>query len=189
MAITPEHRLLTVEDYYRLVEEGVLSEYDRVELIEGRIVEMAPIGDDHVAATTDLTMLFVTRLVGRADVTVQAPVNLARRSEPEPDFAIVRPVPGGRRKSKARKSMPADIFLIVEVVNSSLAFDLGEKAKLYARYGVPELWVVDIPHYRLVVHREPTPDGYASVITVSRGQTICALAFPDVTFTADEILG
>jgi Uma2 family endonuclease len=189
MAIIPQHGLLTVDDYYKLVEEGLLREYDRVELIEGRIVEMAPIGDDHIAATTDLNGLFVTRLVGRADVSVQNPINLALRSEPEPDFAIVRHVPGGRRKAKTRKATPSEIFLIVEIANSSLAFDLGEKAELYARHDIQELWVVDIPHDRLVVHREPTADGYASVQSLTRGESISPLAFPDVTFTADEILG
>src|SRR5262245_51618600 len=112
MAIIPQHGLLTVRDYYKLVEDGYLSEYDRVELIEGRIVEMAPIGDDHIAATIDLNGLFVSRLWGRADVSVQSPIDLALRSEPEPDFAIVRPVPGGRRKAKTRKSTPADVFLV-----------------------------------------------------------------------------
>src|SRR4051794_5948847 len=111
MAITPQHGLLTVDDYYQLVEDGVLSEYDRVELIEGRIVEMAPIGDDHTAATYDLTDLFTDRLRGQAGVGVQSPINLGRRSEPEPDFAIVTYVPGGRRKAKARKPRPSEIFL------------------------------------------------------------------------------
>ena len=189
MTIIPEHGLLTVDDYYKLVEDGYLNEYDRVELNEGRIVEMAPIGDDHIAATIDLTGTFVTRLRGRADVSVQSPINLALRSEPEPDFAIVRPFPGGRRKAKARKSTPADVFLVVEIANSSLAFDLGDKAEMYARHGIVELWVVDIPHDRLVVHRDPTRGGYASIRTLARGETISPLAFPDVAFTVDEILG
>jgi Uma2 family endonuclease len=177
MAIIPQHGLLTVEDYYRLVEEGLLSEYDRVELIEGRIVEMAPIGDDHVAATVDLNDLFSDRFRGRASEGVQNPINLARRSEPEPDFAIVRHVPGGRRKAKTRKSTPAEIFLIVEIANSSLAFDLGEKADMYAHYEIQELWMVDIPHDQLVVHREPTADGFASVLSLTRGEGITPLAF------------
>ena len=189
MAIIPKHGLLTVDDYYRLVDQGVLSEYDRVELIEGRIVEMPPIGDDHIAATTDLTGSFVRRFDRLADVSVQSPINLARRSEPEPDFAIVRPIPGGRRKAKARKPTPSEVFLVVEVANSSLTFDLGEKAEMYALHGIVELWVVDIPHDQLWVHREPTPSGYASVRTLARGETVSPLAFPDVTFTVDEILG
>ena len=189
MAISSDSGLLTVEDYYRLVEEGILSEYDRVELIEGRIVEMAPIGDDHLAATVDLTNAFVARFYGRADFLIQSPIDLGRRCEPEPDFAIVRAVPGGRRRAKARKPTPAEVYLIVEVANSSLSFDLGEKAAMYARHGIPELWVVDIPHDRLWVHREPTADGYASVRVLARGETIAAIAFPDVSFATDEILG
>lgn len=189
MAIVPQHGLLTVDDYYRLVEDGVLSEYDRVELIEGRVVEMAPIGDDHIAATTDLTGLFVMRLHGRADVSVQSPVNLARRSEPEPDLAIIHHVPGGRRKAKTRKPTPSEIYVIVEIANSSLAFDLGEKAEMYARHGIQELWIVDIPNDRLVIHREPTPNGYASVQSMTRGESVSPLAFSDVAFTVDEILG
>ena len=189
MAIIPQHGLLTVDDYYRLVEEGLLSEYDRVELIEGRIVEMAPIGDDHIAATIDLNGLFVMRFRGLADVSVQSPINLALRSEPEPDFAIVRPVPGGRRKAKARKPTPAEVFLVVEIAASSLSFDLGEKAQMYARHRIGDLWVVDIPHDQLWVHRGPTVDGYASVRALARGESISPLAFPDVAFTVDEILG
>jgi Uma2 family endonuclease len=189
MAIIPAHGLLTVDDYYRLVDEGFLNEYDRVELIEGRIVEMAPIGDDHIAATIDLNGSFVRRFDRLADVSVQSPINLALRSEPEPDFAIVRPIPGGRRKAKARKPTSSEVFLVVEIANSSLTFDLGEKAEMYARHGIVELWVVDIPHDQLWVHREPTANGYVSVRALARGATISPLAFPEVSFTVDEILG
>lgn len=185
----PQTRLFDVDEYYRMAEVGILKPDERVELIEGEIYLMSPIGSRHFSAVMRLTKLFVLRLVGLAEVSIQNPVRLRRRAEPEPDVAILRPRPKEARPYESTHPGPDDVLFLTEVAETSVAYDLGEKADLYARYGIPELWVLDLPGDRLVIHREPTATGYASVRELPRGGSISPLAFPDVTFTADELLG
>jgi len=189
MAITPQHGLLTVDDFHQLVIDGVLDEDDRVELIEGKIVGMPPIGPRHQYNVNRLTELFLFRLVGRMTLSVQNAVTFGRRLERYPDLTLIRRHPSDERYFEANLPTPADVLLLVEVADSSLSTDLVEKAAQYAASGVTDYWVVDLPGARLVIHREPPADGYASVQAVTRGEPISPLAFPDVSFTADEILG
>jgi Uma2 family endonuclease len=185
----PTRRLFTVDEYYKMAEVGILGESERVELVGGVIVKMSPIGPRHASAVIRLNRVLGRRLFDFAEVSVQNSVRLASGFVPEPDFAVLRRSDSERHPYDLVHPDPADVHLIVEVAESSLAYDLGEKAEVYADSGIRELWVVDLLGDRLVVHREPSPDGYASVRTVTRGETISALAFPDTTFTVDEILG
>jgi Uma2 family endonuclease len=185
----PAPRLFTVDEYYKMAEVGILRPDERVQLIEGTIVQMPPGGPDHFSAVDWIGDLFHNRLGSRVRIRVQGPIDLAERAHPEPDLALLRRPAARGRAYRLSHPTVADIFLAVEVADSTLHFDLGEKAQMYARHGLPELWVIDLRGDRLVVHREPTPDGYASVRTLSRGEAISPLAFPDVAFTADEILG
>jgi Uma2 family endonuclease len=189
MAITPNLGSLTVDEYHQLAEDGVLDEDSRVELVEGRIVEMPPIGPRHMFYVNRLNQLFMFRLFGRAVVSIQNSVTFGRRLERQPDVTLLDPHAAEPRYYETHRPTPSDVLLIVEVSDSTLDTDLREKARQYGAHGIVEYWVVDLQGHRLVVHREPTPDGYASIVTVNRGKTIGALAFPDVTFTADEILG
>jgi Uma2 family endonuclease len=185
----PTPRLFTVDEYYKMAEAGILRPDERVELIDGRIVEMPPIGPEHADSVDTVVEIFGDRLRPRVRIRVQSPLQIGILQLPEPDVSLIKTP--AERGSSYRKTHPRldDILLVVEVADTTLQHDLGEKARMYARAGVPELWVIDVPHDRLVVHREPAPDGYASIVTVNRGETLSALAFPDVTFTADEILG
>jgi hypothetical protein len=185
----PRPRLFDVDEYYRMAEAGILRPDERVELIEGEILVMSPIGSRHLSAVVRLTKLFVVRLVGLAEFSIQNPVQLRRRVEPEPDVAILRLQPGVSRPYESAHPGPNDVLLVVEVAETSVAFDLGEKADMYARYGIPELWVLDLPADRAVIHREPTANGYASVQELPRGQSISPVAFADTSFSADELLG
>ena len=185
----PATRRFTVDEYYKMAEAGILGEDDRVELIEGEIVQMAPIGPRHAGELDDLMLLFVEQLRGAARVRVQNPVRLSRRSEPEPDIALVRPESERGRSYKVEHPTAEDVLLVVEVADSSLTYDLGPKARMYARHGVLELWVLDQRGDRLVVHHDPTPRGYATVRTLVRGDSIAPLAFPETTFTVDQLLG
>ncbi len=187
--VEPTPRLFTVDEYYKMAEAGILKPDERVELIEGVIVEMPPAGPEHSDSVDTVAEVFGDRLRPRVRIRVQSPIGLAGLSQPEPDVALLRTP--AERGSSYRSGHPGrdDVLLVVEIADSSLNYDLGEKASMYARRGIVELWIVDVPHDRLVVHREPTADGYASVETVNRGETVRPLAFPDVTFTADEILG
>src|SRR6476620_10907112 len=138
----PVRHRFDVDDYYRMAEVGILSRGDRVELIEGEIVDMAPIGSAHGGTVVALTEL-VARLVadGKVLVSVQGPLRLDPHNEPQPDLMLLRP-----RADRSRNSHPtaADVLLLVEVADNSLAYDHGPRLALYARHSVPEVWVVDL---------------------------------------------
>jgi Uma2 family endonuclease len=185
----PRPRLFTVDEYYKMAEVGILRPDERVQLIEGKIVEMPPGGPDHFSAVDWISELFREQLGPRVRIRVQGPIDLAEGAHPEPDVALLRRPASGGRAYRFSHPTGADLFLAVEVADSTLRFDLGEKALMYARHGVADLWVVDLPGNRIVVHREATADGYASVQSVMRSETNSPLAFPEVVFTADEILG
>jgi Uma2 family endonuclease len=156
-----------VDDYHRMAAAGILGPEDRVELIEGEIVDMAPIGSVHGGTVVGLTEL-VARAVaeGRVLVSVQGPLRLDARTELQPDLMLLRPRPDRYRDSHPTA---ADVLLLVEVADSSLAYDRGPKLALYARHGVPEVWVVDLAGRAVEVCSQPGPEGYAERRRVSEG--------------------
>ena len=156
----PRRHWLTVDDYYRMAEVGILDPEARVELIDGEIIDLAPPGSPHAATVHYLTEVFVRAVEGRATVLVQNPVRLSKYSEPQPDLALLR-----RRDDfyRERHPQPDDVLLIVEVAASSLRFDRKKKVPLYARHGIPELWLVDLGGRRLVRYRAPRKGVYTLV--------------------------
>jgi Uma2 family endonuclease len=187
VAVLPRVRRFTVDEYERMVHAGVFASDDRVELIEGEIIEMTPIGLPHASIVDRLNMLMARRLGDRTIVRVQGPVGfVALHSRPQPDLALLRP-----RKDYYATRVPSarDIFLLVEVMDTSVEYDRRRKAPLYARAGVRELWLVDIPAGVLDVQRTPSADGYRDVRTLRRSERLTPLAFPDVTLLVDEVLG
>ena len=184
--IEPLKKLYTVTEYYALAEAGILHEDDRVELIEGEIRHMPPIGSPHAAGVNRLAFTFIGKLTGRATVSVQAPVRLSEFSEPQPDLLLLR----FREDFYAsRHPQPDDVLLLVEVADSSLGFDRGTKAGLYARHGIPEVWIEALGRDFLEVYRDPSPQGYRDVRTFRRGDRISPLAFPDLVLEVSAILG
>ena len=177
-------RLFTRAEYHRMAEIGILGEDDRVELIRGEIVEMSPIGRRHVAFVNNLNQLLAVRLAGHAFVSVQNPVVLADDTEPQPDLAVIRhrPVP-----YKEREIYPDDVRLLIEVAETSLAYDRTTKLRLYAEAGIPESWVVDCTAESIDVYRAPSTDGYRDTSRVAGAATIALQAFPDVALTTAEI--
>src|SRR5262249_48453126 len=160
MAIpTIKHRF-TVADYHRMAEAGILDEDDRVELIEGEIVDMTPIGRRHQARVDHLAELFFRGLAEKVIIRVQGSIRLSDLSEPEPDLVLLR-----RRADfyADADAGPADVLLIVEVADTSLPHDRDVKVPLYARAGIPEVWLVDLNGESVGVHREPGPQGYREV--------------------------
>jgi Uma2 family endonuclease len=182
--VSAARRLFTREEYHRMGEVGILKPTDRVELIRGEIVEMAPIGRRHHAFVDNLTQLLVVRLAGRGIVSVQNPVVLADDTEPQPDLAVYRrrPVPYKEREAHAE-----DVLLLIEVAESSLAYDRSTKLRLYAEAGIPEYWVVDCVAESIEVHRTPDRGGYRDVSRVAGAAALTLHAFPDVTLTVAEI--
>ncbi len=180
------HYRFTVDEYHRMAEAGILTEDDRVELLDGEIVAMSPIGSSHSGCINALTELLTHGLIRRASISVQNPVRLDRYWEPQPDLAVLRP-----RSDHYRSALPgpADVLLLIEVADSTVEFDRGIKAPLYARHGIPELWIVNLPADRIEVYRDPTPDGYREVRTAARGDVVTLARFPELEVRADEILG
>jgi Uma2 family endonuclease len=172
----PERMRVTVERYLKMVATGVLREDEPVELIEGDIFNMRPIGPPHVSVVTLLTKIFVLGAGEAALVTPGGAVPLGNFSMPEPDLMLLKP-----RADAYRSRYPevADLLLVVEVSDSSLAFDQGVKRALYARHGIAEYWVVDIPQSCVHRYLEPTRDGwYAQTKIFSAGDVISPQALP-----------
>ena len=177
------HRL-TVRDYHRLTEAGILGEDDRVELLEGQLVDMPAIGPRHALAVDALTELLVLAAAGRATVRVQNPIVLDDRSEPQPDFTLLRKPWQGYPDAHPR---PPDVYLLIEVADSSLEFDLGAKLELYARAGIREFWVVDLTSNRVLVHRDPGDGRYGSIAVVGMSGVLQVEALPGVTIPVARI--
>lgn len=176
----------TVADYYHLAESGVLREDDRVELLDGQVVAMTPIGPRHAGCVKYLNAVLFRALRGVATLAVQDPLHLDERSEPQPDLAVVLPRADSYR---GRHPNPRDTLLVIEVADTSAAYDREVKIPLYSRAGIPEVWLVDLEADGIEVYREPRDEGYASIRRAARGDTITPMNFPSVTLRVDDILG
>lgn len=167
-------------------EARIFATQARVELIDGEIIQMAPIGSPHAGRVNRLTQLLVRRFGTRAIVQIQNPVVLGKLSQPEPDVAVLRP---RADFYSTRHPTAADVWLIIEVADTSRDFDRTVKAPLYARSGIPELWIVDIVDEAVEVHRQPRRGLYRDVQRLRGGQRIAIAAFPKLSFRVTDILG
>ena len=156
----PRRHRLTVSDYYRMAEAGILSPEARVELIDGEIIDMAPPGSLHASTVHRLNRILVRAAGDAAVVLVQNPVRLSENSEPQPDLALLR-----ERKDFYSQQHPGphDVFLVIEIADASLRFDRDVKVSLYAAHGIPEVWLVDLRSRRLVRHRDPQQSAYTKI--------------------------
>jgi Uma2 family endonuclease len=181
----PRHRI-TVEEYYRMAEDGRLDPDARVELIEGEIIEMAPMGVPHAGELTRLTYLFIRTLGDSALIRTQMPVRLDNYSEPEPDLAVLLP-----REDfyKERHPTAADVLLLVEVSDSSSSRDRNRKIALYAGHKVREVWIVDLKRKRLHLYRAPRDGVYTDTSTAARPGTISLSALSDVKIDLSGLFG
>lgn len=187
MAVALRRRRFTLDEYHRMGETGILHEDDRVELIEGEIIEMTAIGSRHAATVACIHNLFATRLGDRAVVWSQNPLLIARlQSEPEPDVMLLAP-----RADVYRSGLPEppDVLLLVEVADSSLAYDRRTKLPLYARAGVTEAWLVDLEASCVEIHRAPGESGYRDVTVPRPDESFAPAAFPALVLTLRDILG
>ena len=183
----PTRRKLDVDVYYQMAETGFLAKEDRVELIDGEIIDMAPIGQGHEATVNGLTQALVLACVGKAIVSVQNSVRLDRLNVPQPDFAVFRHRPDFY--ATGDRPGPADVLLLVEVADSSLRYDRTVKLPLYARAGIPEVWIVDLKRRVLHAHRRPTDGEYAEITTHHPGDRLALAAAPDIAVRLDLALG
>ena len=168
-------------------EVGILPEDSRIELIAGEIVVREPIGTRHAGTVNRLTRLWTSRLGERAVVQIQNPIELPTEdSEPQPDVTLLRP-----RADFYTTAHPlaADVLLLIEVADSTLAVERRVRMPLYARAAIQEAWLLDLTDDRAEVYHAPTPRGYQDVVRLERGQQQAPLAFADLSLTVEDLLG
>lgn len=183
MAVTLAHRF-SVEDYFRTADTGILPRDARVELIEGEIIDMLPIGPFHSGALNQLTRDFSRFADGRWLVSCQGPLHLGSSSLPEPDLMLLKPIPD---LYKSAHPTAADVYLIIEVSDSSLVFDRETKLPLYARAGIEEAWILNVPQKQLEIYRQPHALGYESKSVLTTGEAAPA-RFPDAVIRVEELV-
>lgn len=183
--IVPARHRLTVDEYHRMAEAEVFAAEDRIELIEGDLIDMAPIGQGHAAIVGGLLEALFLACAGRAHVWCQNPIRLNHANEPQPDLAVLR-----RRAdfyATGERPGPADVLLLVEVADSSLRFDRTVKLPLYARAGIAEVWIVDLKRRVVDVHSGPVGDAYGAMTTLGAGERRALVLAPEIVVRLDLV--
>jgi Uma2 family endonuclease len=183
MAVSVPRRLFTVDEYYEMARVGILKPDERVELLDGEIVAMRPIGSPHAWCVKRLTRAFYG-FEDRFIVSVQDPLRLNDRSEPEPDLVLLQ-----LDTPQDRHPGPADTLLVIEVADSSIRVDRRRKLPMYARAGIPEYWIVDLNTDRIEVYRDPVRARYRSVTLLARGDVVSPQFAPDFVVDVTTVLG
>ena len=183
MATQTRRRLFNVDEYYAMAEAGILAEDDRVELLDGEIIAMAPIGSRHASCVDRLSEMLFEKLGRRAILRVQGPVRLDNSTEPQPDLLLLE-----RRDYSEGHPGPDDVLLLIEVSDTTAGFDRNEKLSLYARSGIREVWIVDLPAQSVGVHTEPTGSEYGNSSVVGRDECLVPAAFGDVGLPVNRVL-
>ena len=183
-AVLAGKRRFTVDECLAMLEAGVLHEDDRIELIDGELLVMAPIGDNHDNTTDWLNELCVHAFGGLARVRVQGSIRLNNMSAPQPDIAILR----RRPLADSRPYFPEDIFVVIEVANTSLRYDSGPKLARYAAAGIVEVWIVNLQNGTVTVYTGLSDSAYTSIRTYLPGESISPQAFPDVSLAVADFV-
>jgi Uma2 family endonuclease len=186
MSVQIARRQFTVDDFYRMAEAGIFTEDDRVELIDGEIIEMSPIGSRHAACVTRLITLLIEQLGRTAVVNVQNPLRLHNKAEPVPDVVVLKPRADFYAEAHPG---PADALLVVEVADSTLRYDRRVKVPLYARAGIPEVWIVNLPKQVVEVYARPDGETYSEIRKVGRGQALTPVRMPALTLGVEDVVG
>jgi Uma2 family endonuclease len=181
----PAPRHFTADEFYCMAKAGIFCEDDRVELVEGEIIQMAPIGSRHAGSVNDLAKWFIVQLEDRAIVSIQNALRLSSSSMPQSDLMLLQPRPDRYYTSLPE---PKDVLLLIEVSDTTLRYDRHVKLPLYARAGIPEVWIFDMGGKRVLVHRQPVGDSYQQVVTVRRAGSMSPVAFPDLVLPAAQLL-
>ncbi len=181
----PLRRRLTVDDVEQMCSAGILTADDRVELIDGELIEMPPMGPAHAGIVNRLAKILLLRLGDAAELRVQSSLRLSNHTQPEPDLAVVKPDP---RHYLLRHPQPADVLLAIEVADSSLDYDREQKVPLYAAAGVAEVWLVDVGKKQVTIYNAPSSGGYGYSRTVAWAEEIVATAVQGLRLTFEEFL-
>jgi Uma2 family endonuclease len=186
MSVQIQKHYFSVDDYYRMADAGVFPVAARVELIEGEVIEMSPIGNRHAGCVNRLGMLLSRATSDFAIVAVQNPVRLNDFSEPQPDIALLKP--RDDYYSNAHPT-PADVLLIIEVADTTVAYDRSVKLPLYARAGIPEAWLMVLPKDLVEVHSQPVNGKYQKIQRLKRGKSLTSSTVAGLRFKVDDLLG
>ncbi|MBD2775741.1 Uma2 family endonuclease [Iningainema tapete] len=178
-----QQRLWTVDEYHRMIDAGILTTDDKVELLDGRIVQMSPQKPPHAATTQRTCDYLKALLTGKAHVRMQLPITLST-SEPEPDIAVVGIDPGSYADHHPN---PTEILLLIEVAYSSLDTDCKEKAPIYAKANIADYWVLDVSDKEAYIYRNPTISGYQSETILDQDAALAPLAFPEIEIPLLEL--
>jgi Uma2 family endonuclease len=183
--VSPQKHLTNLDEWRRLGEANIFPPGSRLELINGEILEMAPIGFNHAGHLKRINTLF-TRLVPESIITsVQDPLQLGDLSEPEPDFMLLKPNPDFY---SSRHPNSDDVLLLIEVADSSLTFDQNQKQRLYALHRIPEYWLLNLTDNCLEVYRRPRGELYEEKTTLRAGDSVSLFQLPDITINLSDII-
>ncbi len=186
MSVELQRRQFTVKEYHKMVETGILTKYDKVELIAGEIIKVAPIGIYHAACLRRLNMIFNQLLYSQVIVDNHNQIHLSNDSAPEPDLALLQ---WRDDFYEAKHPQPEDIFLLIEVADSTIKYDREIKMPLYAENGIHEVWLIDINQQLVEVYRQAEENSYQNVQHFFRGDILTIEFFNDFYLAVDEILG
>jgi Uma2 family endonuclease len=185
MMKTATHHRFTVEEYYRMAETGILQPDVRVELLDGEIHDMSPIGPLHGGVLNRLIRLFASLARGRWLVSAQNPARLDNYSEPQPDLMLLKPAPDDYT---SHHPFPDDVLLLIEIADSSLLHDRKRKVPAYARASIPEVWIVNLTNRSIEVYTDPQFTNYGSIAILGSGDKAVPQAFSDVSVDVSELL-
>lgn len=186
MSVQVERWVFTADEYHRMSEAGILTEDDRVELIDGEILRMSPIGSRHIGCVNRLNALFSDRVGKLAIVSIQNLIHIDDYSEPEPDVALLKPRADFYSQSLATAE---EVLLIIEVADTSVEYDRYVKLPVYARAGIPEVWIVDVPGAGVEINTEPLNGVYQQSRRAIRGEMLTPLSFPSIKVSVEDIVG
>ncbi|MFN7117341.1 MAG: Uma2 family endonuclease [Saprospiraceae bacterium] len=185
MATQAQKRLFTVEEYYKMAEVGILAPDARVELINGEIIEMSPIKSNHAGHVRRISTLLNEILLRKAIIDIQNPLHINAHSEPQPDIMVLKLSPDFYT---SRHPKPEDVYLLIEVADTSVRYDREVKLPLYAAAGVPEVWIVNLKKRCVEQYRQPKDDEY-TLHEVAQEDDILQLTSFDIKIEASAILG
>lgn len=182
----PPTRPITVDDFQRMCDSGILKPEERVELIEGELFAVPSMNAPHASVVARMMSVLMARLGERALIWTQLPLVVSDRSEPFPDLTLLR-----LRDDYYRERLPVgdDQFAVIEISDTMLPFDRGAKLRMYAKAAIADYWIVDVNGQTIEICRDPHDLGYGSRTVIAKGQSVAFAAFPDVVFAVDELLG
>ena len=184
-SVATSPRKFTVDEYMQMVELGVLGKEDRLELLDGVILKIAPVGRPHELRVNRLVRLFARAVPENVEVSIQGTIRLNDLTGPGPDIALLSPEAS---QDSVNLPRPEGVLLVVEVAGSSLRTDRGEKARRYAASGILELWIFVLETDEVEVSRQPTPEGYADVQVYHHGDTLTIQELPGISLSVDALL-